>query len=79
MPRVCSILGVGYTIYPGSELEAAMFAEAARLIFEAHQYGLVTVIWAYPRGHSVAKRKIPISHRRSGGHGGLPRSRFCQR
>jgi len=53
------ILGVGYTIYPGSEFEATMFAEAARLIFEAHQYGLVTVIWAYPRGRSVANEKDP--------------------
>jgi fructose-bisphosphate aldolase / 6-deoxy-5-ketofructose 1-phosphate synthase len=53
------ILGVGYTIYPGSEYEAEMFVEAARLIFEAHQQGLVTVIWAYPRGHSVGDEKDP--------------------
>ena len=53
------ILGVGYTIYPGSEYEAEMFAEAAGLIFEAHQQGLVTVIWAYPRGHAVADEKDP--------------------
>jgi fructose-bisphosphate aldolase / 6-deoxy-5-ketofructose 1-phosphate synthase len=53
------ILGVGYTIYPGSEYEAEMFVEAARLIFEAHQQGLVTVIWAYPRGRAVAEEKDP--------------------
>jgi len=51
------ILGVGYTIYPGSEFEAEMFTEAAQLIFEAHQQGLVTVIWAYPRGRDVANEK----------------------
>jgi len=49
-----SIVGVGYTIYPGSEHEAQMLTEAARLIFEAHQRGLVSVIWAYPRGRAVA-------------------------
>jgi len=49
-----SIVGVGYTIYPGSEREAEMLTEAARLIFEAHQRGLVSVIWAYPRGCAVA-------------------------
>ena len=53
------ILGIGYTLYPGSEYEAEMFAEASRLIFEAHQQGLVTVIWAYPRGQAVKDEKDP--------------------
>jgi fructose-bisphosphate aldolase/6-deoxy-5-ketofructose 1-phosphate synthase len=53
------IAGVGYTIYPGSEFESQMFAEAARLVFEAHQQGLVTVIWAYPRGKAVVNEKDP--------------------
>jgi fructose-bisphosphate aldolase/6-deoxy-5-ketofructose 1-phosphate synthase len=53
------ITGVGYTIYPGSEYESQMFAEAAKLIFEAHQHGLVTVIWAYPRGKAVVNEKDP--------------------
>ncbi len=51
------ILGVGYTIYPGSSREAEMLTEAARMIFEAHQQGLVTVIWAYPRGRAVAEER----------------------
>jgi fructose-bisphosphate aldolase / 6-deoxy-5-ketofructose 1-phosphate synthase len=51
------ILGVGYTIYPGSEFETEMLTEASQLIFEAHQQGLVTVIWAYPRGRDVANEK----------------------
>jgi DhnA family fructose-bisphosphate aldolase class Ia len=38
------ITGVGYTIYPGSEFEAEMLTEASRLIFDAHQQGLVTVV-----------------------------------
>lgn len=49
-----TIVGVGYTIYPGSKREADMLTEAARLIFEAHQHGLVSVIWAYPRGRAVS-------------------------
>ena len=53
------ITGVGYTIYPGSECETAMFAEVARLIFDAHQQGLVTVIWAYPRGRAVVDEGDP--------------------
>jgi fructose-bisphosphate aldolase/6-deoxy-5-ketofructose 1-phosphate synthase len=53
------ILGVGYTIYPGSEFEAEMLAEAARLVFDTHQQGLVTVIWTYPRGQAVADEKDP--------------------
>lgn len=48
------VVGVGYTIYPGSENEAAMYTEAARIIFEAHRLGLLTVLWAYPRGKAVA-------------------------
>ncbi|MHB0887308.1 aldolase [Acidithiobacillus sp.] len=47
------VVGVGYTIYPGSEYEAAMLMEASRLIFDAHQLGLLAVIWAYPRGKAV--------------------------
>lgn len=53
------IVGVGYTIYPGSRYEGEMFAQAARLIFEAHQHGLIAVIWAYPRGQHIADELDP--------------------
>lgn len=53
------IVGVGYTIYPGSEFEADMLAEASRIIFEVHQRGLVTVLWAYPRGQAVSDERDP--------------------
>ena len=53
------IVGVGYTIYPGSEFESEMLTEAARLIFEAHQLGLVTIIWSYPRGKAVTREQDP--------------------
>ncbi len=51
------IVAVGYTIYPGSAFEAEMLTEAAQLIFEAHQQGLVAVLWAYPRGQAVPNEK----------------------
>lgn len=53
------IVGVGYTIYYGSEYESDMFHEAAQLINQAHQHGLLSVIWAYPRGKSVRDEKDP--------------------
>jgi fructose-bisphosphate aldolase/6-deoxy-5-ketofructose 1-phosphate synthase len=54
-----NIVGIGYTIYPGSENESVMYREAAQLIFEAHQQGLVTVIWAYARGKAIKNEKDP--------------------
>lgn len=36
-----------------------MLAEAAQLINEAHFYGLVTVLWIYPRGKAVGDEKDP--------------------
>jgi len=53
------ILGVGYTIYLGSEHEGEMLSQAARLVYQAHQAGLVTVLWVYPRGRAVADERDP--------------------
>ncbi|MFO0703639.1 MAG: aldolase [Patescibacteria group bacterium] len=53
------IVGVGYTIYPGSEYEAEMLAEAAEIVHDAHTNGLISVIWAYPRGKAVENEKDP--------------------
>lgn len=50
-----SICGIGYTIYLGSAHEGAMLQEAAQLIFKAHQQGLVTILWVYPRGKNVTR------------------------
>lgn len=54
-----TIAGVGYTIYPGSVHESQMFTEAARIVFEAHQLGMIAVIWAYPRGQNVSDERNP--------------------
>jgi len=52
-----NIVGVGYTIYLGSWYESDMLNQAAHLIYRAHQEGLVTVIWMYPRGKAVKNEK----------------------
>ena len=54
-----NIVGVGYTVYLGSEHEADMLREAAQLVFQAHRHGLVTVLWMYPRGKAVLDEKDP--------------------
>lgn len=53
------IAGVGLTIYPGSEHEADMLHMAAQTIFQAHQEGLITILWVYPRGKSVPDDQDP--------------------
>jgi len=50
-----NIVGVGYTIYIGSNYESDMFGQAARIIYKAHQAGLITVIWMYVRGRAIKK------------------------
>ncbi|MBI5390170.1 aldolase [Candidatus Woesearchaeota archaeon] len=53
------IVGVGYTVYVGSEYEDAMMKEAAQVVLQAHQQGLFTVLWMYPRGKAIADEKDP--------------------
>ena len=53
------ILAVGYTIYLGSEYEYEMLHQAAQIVSHAHQHGLITVLWIYPRGKAVADEKDP--------------------
>ena len=53
------ILGVGYTIYLGSEFEAEMLVQAAQVIYDAHQHGMLSVLWIYPRGEAVKDEKDP--------------------
>lgn len=52
-----NILAVGYTVYLGSEFENQMLHDTAQIIFNAHQAGLLTVIWIYPRGKAVKDEK----------------------
>jgi len=52
-----NVVGVGYTIYLGSEYESTMMSEAGQLIADAHALGLIVVLWIYPRGKAVANEK----------------------
>ena len=54
-----NILAVGYTIYLGSEYESKMLHQAAQIVHQAHQHGLISVLWIYPRGKAVADEKDP--------------------
>ncbi len=54
-----NIVGLGYTIYLGSEYESTMLAEAGELIAQAHATGLLVVLWIYPRGKAVTAEKAP--------------------
>jgi DhnA family fructose-bisphosphate aldolase class Ia len=53
------ILGVGYTIYLGSEYESEMLRKASQIIYEAHSHGLLAVLWIYPRGKAVQDERDP--------------------
>jgi fructose-bisphosphate aldolase/6-deoxy-5-ketofructose 1-phosphate synthase len=54
-----NILGVGYTIYLGSEFEAEMLVQAAQTVYDAHKHGMLSVLWIYPRGKAVKDEKDP--------------------
>jgi len=53
------IPAVGYTIYLGSTYEPQMLQQAAQLVHDAHQQGLLTVLWIYPRGKDVKDESDP--------------------
>jgi DhnA family fructose-bisphosphate aldolase class Ia len=52
-----NVVGIGYTVYLGSEYEASMMTEASQLIADAHANGMIVVLWIYPRGKAVANEK----------------------
>ena len=54
-----NVVGIGYTIYIGSEYEHEMISEAAQFIRQAHELGMISVVWMYPRGKAVANEKDP--------------------
>ncbi len=53
------IVGVGYTVYLGSEHEAVMLTEAAQIVHRAHRLGMTAILWMYPRGRAVPDEKDP--------------------
>lgn len=57
------IVGVGYTIYFGSEFENEMLTQAAQIVYQAHEQGLLSVIWAYPRGKALRQAQGELSEK----------------
>jgi fructose-bisphosphate aldolase/6-deoxy-5-ketofructose 1-phosphate synthase len=51
------IIGVGYTVYIGSEYESQMLSEAAQIVYQAHMNDLLAILWVYPRGKSVKNER----------------------
>ncbi|WP_084473327.1 class I fructose-bisphosphate aldolase [Neorickettsia helminthoeca] len=49
-------VGIGLTIYPGSENYRLMLGESAKVIAKAKSLGLLVVIWAYPRGGDLPSK-----------------------
>ena len=52
---------IGYTLYVGSPNEAQMFEDFGLIHAEAKDYGMPTVVWAYPRGEHVKNEKDPAT------------------
>ena len=50
----CSAIGM--TIYPGSDQMYEQYEEVCQLAAQAKRYGLVVVIWSYPRGGELSKK-----------------------
>jgi class I fructose-bisphosphate aldolase len=48
-------VGIGFTIYPGSEHRLDMYTQLRALAEEAKQHGLAVVVWSYPRGSGLSK------------------------
>ncbi|WP_438043311.1 class I fructose-bisphosphate aldolase [Sorangium sp. So ce128] len=49
-------VGVGYTIYPGSGARNRMYEDLREIALEAKRWGLVVIVWSYPRGAGLSKQ-----------------------
>ena len=47
---------IGFTIYPGSDVQFEMMEQIRELAEEAKDVGLAVVIWSYPRGGNLSKQ-----------------------
>jgi len=54
-------IGVGFTIYPGSEFNLRLIKEACQLFHEAKKVGLICVLWSYARGSMSKKGETAIN------------------
>ena len=54
-----NVRAIGYTVYLGSAYESQMLTQAAQLVFQAHQEGLIAVLWVYPRAKHIIDSTDP--------------------
>ena len=54
-------IGVGFTIYPGSEFNFKLIEQACNLFREAKKAGLITVLWSYARGNISKKGETAVN------------------
>ncbi len=73
-----NIVGVGYTVYLGSEFESEQMAEAAQACLQAHRQGMISVLWIYPRGKAVAEEQDPHLIAGATGLGATLGADFCK-
>lgn len=52
------IRGIGITVYLGSTHEADMLERAAHAINQAHQHGLVAIVWIYLKGSGITDNRM---------------------
>jgi len=48
-------VGIGYTIYPGSQTRRLFYEQLRTLVRQAKDAGLLVVVWSYPRGGGISK------------------------
>lgn len=53
------IRGVGISLYLGSDHEPLMLKETAQAIFQAHQHGLLAIVWMYVCGSNIRQETTP--------------------
>jgi class I fructose-bisphosphate aldolase len=61
-------VGIGFTIYPGSDFTYEMMEQIQYLSQEAKAAGLLTVIWSYPRGNMSKEGETAIDVVSYGAH-----------
>jgi len=72
------VVGVGFTVYLGSEFETEQMHEAARACHHAHRNGLLAILWVYPRGKAVPKEQDPHLIAGATGLGAALGADFCK-
>lgn len=73
-----NIVGVGFTVYLGSIYESEQMRDAAQACLQAHQNGLISVLWIYPRGEAVPEEQDPHLIAGATGLGATLGADFCK-